>query len=108
MSSLRGRSLGGSLRQYVAVVVGSMLAVGTGLLLGGIRPFGPSSVKRPLSEPPNVIIILTNDQRWDTLWAMPKTRRWLIGRGVTFTNAFVTDPSCCLSRASILTGLGPS
>jgi arylsulfatase A-like enzyme len=51
-----------------------------------------------------VILIVTDDQRWDSLWAMPNVRRLLAGNGVTFTNAFVTTSYCCPSRASILTG----
>ncbi|MBA2536035.1 MAG: sulfatase-like hydrolase/transferase [Actinobacteria bacterium] len=54
---------------------------------------------------PNVILIVTDDQRWDTLWAMPTVQRELVRRGVTFSNAFVVNPLCCPSRASILTGL---
>ena len=50
------------------------------------------------------MVVLTDDQRWDTLWAMPNVRRELMARGVTFTNAFVSNPLCCPSRASILTG----
>jgi N-acetylglucosamine-6-sulfatase len=53
---------------------------------------------------PNVVLILTDDQRWDTLWAMPTVQRELVGRGVTFQNAFVVNPLCCPSRASFLTG----
>lgn len=47
---------------------------------------------------------MTDDQRWDTLWAMPTVQRELVRRGVTFSNAFVVNPLCCPSRASILTG----
>jgi arylsulfatase A-like enzyme len=65
--------------------------------LGGL----PGSSSR---RPPNVVVILTNDQRWDTLWAMPTVQRQLVGKGVTFANGFVVNPSCCPSRASILTG----
>ncbi len=54
--------------------------------------------------PPNVVVILTDDQRWDTLWAMPTVQSELVGRGVTFSNAFVVNPTCCPSRASFLTG----
>jgi N-acetylglucosamine-6-sulfatase len=53
---------------------------------------------------PNVVLIVTDDQRWDTLGAMPIVQRELVERGVTFANAFVSNPLCCPSRASILTG----
>lgn len=52
----------------------------------------------------NFVVILTDDQRWDTIWAMPVLQEKLMSRGVTFTNAFVTTPLCCPSRASILSG----
>ena len=54
---------------------------------------------------PNVVVILTDDQRWDTLSTMPTVQAELVRKGVTFTNAFVVNPLCCPSRASLLTGL---
>jgi N-acetylglucosamine-6-sulfatase len=65
-------------------------------------PATPTS--SPASPLPNIVLILTDDQRWDSLWAMPKVRRLLAGPGVRFTNAFAVNPLCCPSRASILTG----
>jgi len=53
---------------------------------------------------PNIVLILTDDQRWDTLWSMPVVRRLLVDHGVTFANAFVTNSDCCPSRSTILTG----
>jgi N-acetylglucosamine-6-sulfatase len=65
----------------------------------------------PLSSPalarnnrPNIVFIVTDDQRWDTLWAMPTVKSRLVDRGVTFSNGFVSNPLCCPARASILTG----
>ena len=54
-------------------------------------------------EPLNFILILTDDQRLDTLWAMPRVDQ-LANSGVTFSDAFVTTPICGPSRASILSG----
>ncbi|MBC6368331.1 sulfatase [Algoriphagus sp. AK58] len=60
---------------------------------------------------PNIIFILTDDQRWDALGfagnpiiQTPEMDRLAIG-GTYFENAFVTTPICAASRASILTGL---
>jgi arylsulfatase A-like enzyme len=53
---------------------------------------------------PNVLVMVTDDARAETLQVMPKTRAWLADGGVTFTQGFATTPSCCPSRASILTG----
>ena len=66
-----------------------------------------SPLPRPtlVGQRPNVVLILTDDQRWDTLWAMPTVERLLASHGVTFRNYFVTTSLCCPSRASILTGL---
>ncbi len=80
------------------------LAVG-GLVVafaGGVPPGLPSARAAP--HRPNILFILTDDQRWDTLWAMPEVRHRLVDRGIEFTNAFVVNSLCCPSRASILTG----
>jgi N-acetylglucosamine-6-sulfatase len=54
---------------------------------------------------PNILLILTDDQRWDTVGqSMPTVEQELGGHGVTFTNAFAVNPLCCPSRATILTG----
>lgn len=60
---------------------------------------------------PNIVFLLTDDQRHDTLGAMGnsivKTPNLddLAARGVVFDNSFVTTSICMSSRASILTGL---
>lgn len=55
--------------------------------------------------PPNVLVVMTDDQAAEgTMSVMPETRR-LIGRqGTTFTAAHATTPKCCPSRASFFTG----
>ncbi len=59
---------------------------------------------------PNIILLLTDDQRWDALGAAgnpvirtPNLDR-LASRGIFFENAFVTTSICATSRASIITG----
>jgi arylsulfatase A-like enzyme len=73
------------------------------LLIGGLMVTIDRADAQAVDRP-NIVLIVTDDQRWDTLWAMPTVRRQLADKGVTFTNAFVTNPLCCPSRASILTG----
>ena len=58
----------------------------------------------PRAGRPNIVVVLMDDQRWDTLSAMPAVRRDLVAHGVTFENAFAVNPLCCPSRTSILTG----
>jgi arylsulfatase A-like enzyme len=59
---------------------------------------------------PNIIFLLTDDQRWDALGAMGNTiiktpnMNKLASAGVLFQNAYVTTSICCVSRASLLTG----
>lgn len=64
-----------------------------------------------VDERPNIIFILTDDQRHDALGAAGNSiiqtpnLDQLARDGVMFENAFVTTPICAASRASILTGL---
>lgn len=62
-------------------------------------------------DKPNLLFILTDDQRWDALGfagnqliVTPEMDR-LAAEGLYFENAFVTTPICAASRASVLTGL---
>jgi arylsulfatase A-like enzyme len=57
-----------------------------------------------LAQQPSIVLVLTDDQRFDTLDEMPNVQADLVRHGVDFTNAFVVNPLCCPSRASILTG----
>ena len=107
----------------IAVAGVGVLAVIGGILFAVVRPGsgagcgtnGASSPGTPATsstrgappfqrDRPNIVLILTDDQRWDTLSAMPNVRHLLVDHGVTFANAFVSDSLCCPSRASILTG----
>jgi arylsulfatase A-like enzyme len=63
--------------------------------------------------PPNIILIITDQQRYDTIRALgypymdtPNLDK-LVNEGVTFSNCFVTAPSCAPSRASLFTGYYP-
>jgi N-acetylglucosamine-6-sulfatase len=58
----------------------------------------------PAPAKPNIVLVVTDDQRWDTVSAMPHVTTKLVGHGVTFSNGFVSNSLCCPSRASILTG----
>lgn len=64
-----------------------------------------------VNEKPNIIFILTDDQRWDALGFAgneiihtPNMDK-LASEGLYFENAFVTTPICAASRASLFTGL---
>jgi N-acetylglucosamine-6-sulfatase len=59
---------------------------------------------RTATAKPSIVLILTDDQRWDTLSWMPNVKRLLVAKGVKFTNAFVPNSLCCPSRTSIITG----
>lgn len=53
---------------------------------------------------PNIVFIITDDQRFDTMQYMPLTSALLGNSSIKFTNAFVSTSLCCPSRATIFTG----
>jgi N-acetylglucosamine-6-sulfatase len=79
----------------------AVLAVAAVLLIptGGIsaQDGGPASG-------PNVVVVMTDDQRYDDMATLPKTRRLIGSAGVTFTRAYVSYPVCCPARATFFTG----
>jgi N-acetylglucosamine-6-sulfatase len=81
-----------------SVVVALILAV---LVPPALSPGSPL----PITDTrPNIVLIMTDDMRWDELENMPKTMAFLAGQGVRFTQAFVPNSLCCPSRVSTLTG----
>jgi N-acetylglucosamine-6-sulfatase len=81
---------------------------GIGVLIAGGCADSPPS-ERPVALPsrPNIVFVLADDlDATSPYWeAMPKTRALIRDRGLVFDNAFVTNPVCAPSRATILTGL---
>jgi N-acetylglucosamine-6-sulfatase len=68
--------------------------------------------RRPGSKPKNILVVLTDDHRYDAMGFMKAqdfgdtpTLDRLAREGTHFTNAFVTTALCSPSRASIFTGL---
>ena len=67
--------------------------------------------KKSTNEKPNIIFILTDDQRWSALgyagnkYATTPEMDKLAESGAYFRNAVVTTPICSASRSSIFTGL---
>jgi N-acetylglucosamine-6-sulfatase len=64
----------------------------------------PRTSSAQTSERPNIILILTDDMALQDAEYMPKLHSLMMDRGTTFENAFVTNATCCPSRATILRG----
>jgi N-acetylglucosamine-6-sulfatase len=73
-----------------------LLAAAVAALLG--TGAGPAHAR------PNFVVVMTDDQTYRDMAAMPNTRRLIGGAGATFTRAYVSYPLCCPSRATFLTG----
>ena len=67
-------------------------------------PASAGVVSQAGSARPNIVMILTDDQRRDDLGVMPNVETELAGHGTTFTNGIVVNAVCCPSRATVLTG----
>jgi N-acetylglucosamine-6-sulfatase len=78
------------------------VALGAGLLAadGAVAQDEPA----PAATGPNIVVLMTDDQRYDDMTALPKTRRLIWDAGVSFTRSFVSYPVCCPSRATFFTG----
>ncbi len=55
-------------------------------------------------ERPNVVVLMTDDQTVESLRVMPQTQRLIADEGVSFANNFASNPLCCPSRSTYLTG----
>ena len=75
------------------------------VLLGALARGADAAPKKP--SKPNVVIILTDDQRADDMKWMPKTRKLLAAKGTTFSRFMAPFPLCCPARMSIMTGQYP-
>ena len=58
----------------------------------------------PAAARPNVVVVMTDDQDFRSMSAMPRTRSLIAARGTTFSTSLVSFPLCCPSRATFMTG----
>src|SRR6188768_2332708 len=90
----RGREITMTLRALGAIVLALLVFVPA------------SSATTPSAAPParlNIVFVLTDAQSVESAAKMPFVRAYR--SWVRFDNAFINDPVCCPSRATLLTGL---
>lgn len=92
-------------RRTVTVTIAAAVLAVTGATVAVTPPSPQAAPVGTLpARQPNVLLILTDDQRAGTHVGMPHVANELAANGVTFTNAFVPTSWCCPSRASLLSG----
>jgi choline-sulfatase len=111
-SAVETASSGGAIsrRQFVHLATGGALAAGTGLS-PSLALGGGHGDPRGRSNRPNIILMMTDQERypqyWPPGWAernLPNRQR-LADNGLTFTRAFCNAAMCSPSRATLFTGL---
>ena len=68
----------------------------------GVPSVSSAAIAPAANSRPNILFILTDDQRYDAVPQLPKLDaqpNWL-----RFANSFVNEPMCCPSRSTIFTG----
>lgn len=68
---------------------------------GVLKTGSQEGIEKAQKQKPNIIFILTDDQDRESLGAMPRTRDLF---PLVFKNHFLTDPVCCPSRETFMTG----
>ena len=87
-------------------------AVALVALTVGSAPATPTTGATPVvsvaaaAKPPSIVLILLDDFSTELLSTMPNGMR-MRREGASFTNSFVADSLCCVSRAALLTGQYP-
>ncbi len=76
----------------LAVVVASLVAAAP-----AAKPQSAGAAVTASTSQPDIVLILTDDQRYDTLWAMPTVQSELVAKGIEFSNGYVSNPLCCPS-----------
>ena len=100
------------MRRSAAALLGAatVTAVCLPVALGGCGGGTPSGDTAPVvrhpapSGAPNVVVVLTDDQRVGDVRVMSVVKRELAAKGVTFAHNFATYPLCCPSRVTFMTG----
>lgn len=88
----------------------TVLAICISMFLGAISSSVSRGSEPKVARKPNIVFILTDDQRFDALGCagnpVVKTPNLdgLAARGVRFTNMFCTTSICAISRATFMTG----
>src|SRR5215203_96533 len=88
------------MRRTVTLSVAVAFAV---LLVSGVWGSAAREAAGATDEP-NIVFILADDMRKDDLKYMPKTLSVLRDKGMSFSDAFVSNALCCPSRATIMRG----
>jgi arylsulfatase A-like enzyme len=92
------------MRHTLLVAARAALAVVAGLALVANGAPPPHATPKAGGARLNLVLVLTDDQTLESLRVMPQTLRLVAEAGTTFSNAFVSFPLCCPSRATLLTG----
>lgn len=90
------------MKRYLLAAIILVAVLSRWLLTPAAVPFADAQ-QAPL---PNILIIVTDDQRADrdAYQVMPETMRIFRTGGTFFKRAFTTTPTCCPARASIFSG----
>jgi N-acetylglucosamine-6-sulfatase len=85
----------------VRAAAGALVLAGFALALGAC---GSGTGSSQAQSKPNVVVLLTDDQTLESMRVMSGVRSEIAAAGTTFTRAFVSNPLCCPSRATLYTG----
>lgn len=81
----------------------AVLAVGgAGVVV--LRASDDGSTGRPAARPPNILVIMTDDQTVESMRVMTSVDDLIAAHGVSFESSVASFPLCCPSRATFLTG----
>jgi N-acetylglucosamine-6-sulfatase len=98
--------VGGPSHSAKAVLAVGALAVTAVAVAESVAPGHSSAAgsRDHRQRPPNVVVLMTDDETVQDMDVMPRTRALLGAQGVTFAQNYVSYPVCCPSRATFFSG----